>query len=290
MVGGASAIFGVGVVQSSGILETGTVAGDWIKMRVWLRRDPRVISMADFLSRERRFMDWLTDPVRKTCNESAYEHVTRNVTVALCVTSLLEIWGTAREQGRREDDDLVVDSCSAETLESVCDVPCIGHAMRSVGWLIEQENGSCVFPKFFADKESPHDKHRSNGAERQARYRNKKRNKSDVTSNVTGDVTGDVTVTPREEKRREENTHTEEGGVCAGWEEIFSILEAKGIIDASECVSHLSSLNANPSDVRAVAKDWQSRNARAGPPLLRRFLLDLTQPKIERALKRIKPP
>jgi len=77
------------------------MAGDWIKMRVWLSRDPRVITMADFLSSERQFMNWLTDPVQQSCKESVYEHVTRNVTVALCVSALLVIWGTAREQGDR---------------------------------------------------------------------------------------------------------------------------------------------------------------------------------------------
>ena len=77
------------------------MAGDWIKMRVWIARDPKVIQMADWIAEQREFMDWLTDPVRHSCNVTAYEHVTRNVTTALCVTGLLVTWGTARERGDR---------------------------------------------------------------------------------------------------------------------------------------------------------------------------------------------
>lgn len=176
------------------------MAGDWIKMRVWLAKDPRVIRMADTLAEDEYFMRWLTDPVRQSCKQSAYEHVTRNVTVALCVTGLLVTWGSAREQGDRENDDLVLDHADLITLDAMTDTTGFGHAMAAVGWVVEQENGSLRFPKFFKDNESPDEKHKRQNAERQARYREKASPKS----NAEVTPISNVTVTPREEKRREE--------------------------------------------------------------------------------------
>jgi len=164
-------------------------------MRVGLDRDPRVIRMADYLAADRAFMDWLTDPVRRTCSASAYEHVTRNVTVALCVTGLLVTWGAAREQGDRVGDDLVIEHCDLDTLSAIANVPSFGDALASVGWAAEGGD-SVMLPKFFKDNESPDDRHKRQAAERQARFRAKQAEESNVTDNVT--------VTPREEKRREE--------------------------------------------------------------------------------------
>lgn len=174
------------------------MAGDWIKMRVGLDRDPRVIRMADFLATEREFMDWLTDPVRRSCESTAYEHVTRNVTVALCVTGLLVTWGAAREQGDRDDDDLLIDHCDLDTISAIAGVPKFGDAMESVGWAHVHKPGSVVFPKFFKTNETPDEKHKRQAAERQASFRAKRNAESNVISNAESNVT----VTHREEKRR----------------------------------------------------------------------------------------
>jgi hypothetical protein len=180
------------------------MAGDWIKMRVWLRRDPRVASIADFLSTDRGFMSWLTDPVQRSCRDSTEEHVTSDVTRAITVCGLLEIWGVARDVGDRENDDLVMRHCDLFNLSDICGVPAIGAAMEFVGWAVEDSridakgrSYQCVtFPNFFRENESPNDRYRRQHAEAQARYRAKN---SD--NKVT--VTRDVTVTL--EKRREEN-------------------------------------------------------------------------------------
>lgn len=178
------------------------MAGDWIKMRVWLGRDPCVIAMADYLAGSRAFMNWLTDPVRQSCKESAYEHVTRNVTVALCVTSLLVTWGTARERGDRDGDDLVLHHADFTTLDAMTDVPDFGDAMGFVGWAKEEDGAALRFPKFFKDHESPDEKHKRQAAERQAKFREKQSQQSN--EEVT--PPSNVTVTHREEKRREVKT------------------------------------------------------------------------------------
>lgn len=175
------------------------MAGDWIKTRVWLCRDPKVIRMADFLAQQRGFISWLTDPVQKSCKESAYEHVKRNVTVALCVTGLVVTWGTARERGNREGEDLVLDCCELEEVSAIADIPCFGDAMAHVGWAKQREDDCVVFPKFFKDHESPDDRHRRQNAARQSAFR-ERRQKEGSNARVTS--LRNVTVTPREEKRR----------------------------------------------------------------------------------------
>lgn len=173
-------------------------------MRVWLSRDPRVIRMADYLSENRAFMNWLTDPVRQSCKESAYEHVTRNVIVSLCVTGLLVTWGTAREQGDRNDDDLVLTHCDKYTFDAITDIEAFGEAMEHVGWLIDDDNGSVILPKFFKDMESPDEKHKRQNAERQAAFRAKQQANNNVNDNVTNNVT--VTLEKRREEKRKTTT------------------------------------------------------------------------------------
>ena len=173
-------------------------------MRVWLSRDPRVIAMADHLAGNRDFMKWLTDPVQQSCRESAYEHVTRNVTVALCVTSLLVTWGTAREQGDRDGDDLVLSHADLNTLDAMTDVPGFGLAMSFVDWAVAEKKGGVRFPKFFKENESPDEKHKRQAAERQARFREKQSR----SGNAEVTQLSNVTVTHREEKRREEKNNT----------------------------------------------------------------------------------
>ena len=181
------------------------MANDWIKMRTWLCKDTRVIGMADYLASERAFMNWLTDPVQVSCKETAYEHVTRNVTVALCVTGLLVTWGTAREQGDRVDDDLVLPFGDKYSIDAITGIECFGDAMEHVGWLTECEDGSLIFPKFFKENESPEEKHKRQNAERQRKHREKQLLKNNVT--VTHD--SNVTVTHRGEERIEEKSKEE---------------------------------------------------------------------------------
>lgn len=172
-------------------------------MRVWLAKDPKVVAIADYLACQRPFMDWLTHPTRQSCSETAYEHVTRNVTVSVTVTALLQIWGVANESGKPDGDDLVLLHATLESLDEVCGVPCIGTALLHVEWASEEEpiRGKTLvrFPKFLTHNVPAEDRHRKANAERQRKLRDKRRN---AESNVTGNATDNVTVTHREEKRR----------------------------------------------------------------------------------------
>lgn len=171
------------------------MAGDWIKMRTDLYRDPKVSVMADLLMSLdgdlARFVD-------QHCQRQMT--VTRNVMRNVTVGALVSVWGVMRLRGKRENDDLVCRGVTSAVLDDIADLPGFGSAMEAVGWAIETGE-SLVLPRFFEDQNvDPEDAAKKKNAERQARFR--ERNKAN--SDVTGDVISNVTVTPREEKRREE--------------------------------------------------------------------------------------
>lgn len=175
------------------------MAGDWIKMRTDLYRDPKICVMADLLmdaeSELSRFVNH---------NKRRDMTVTRNVTRCACVGALLSVWGVLRHRGKREDDDLVCVGVTLAVIDDISDIPGFGDVMQRVGWADQREDG-ITLPRFFSEYNAdPQDAQKSKAAERQARYRQKSVAQQGVTRDVTGDVTRDVTVTDRIEKNREE--------------------------------------------------------------------------------------
>lgn len=138
------------------------MAGDWIKIRVWINRDPKTIRLANLLGNSPGFHEW-------ACNGSNAK-VTQRVVTAICIDALRVIWGIAREHGRGDGDDIVLANTDLETLSHIADVPGFGEAMAGVGWAVESD-GSIVFPGVLKDWESPVDRMRSQNAERQRRFR-----------------------------------------------------------------------------------------------------------------------
>lgn len=171
------------------------MAADWIKMRTDLYRDPRVCVMADLLMNE-------DGELARYVNQHCQRHmcVTRNVMRNVTVGALVSVWGVMRLRGKAEGDDLVCRAVTTSVLDDIADLPGLGAAMESVGWVISTEEG-LVFPRFFEDHNvDPDASPKSKSAARQQRYRERQRSESDVTR----DVTRDAKITPREEKRREE--------------------------------------------------------------------------------------
>ena len=80
------------------------MAGDWVKIRVGIASDPKVMTIADQLSRKRAFMDWLTGSGPCHCTHNAYEYVNLFVLVSIVVRGLVQVWGAAREHGVRAND------------------------------------------------------------------------------------------------------------------------------------------------------------------------------------------
>lgn len=168
------------------------MAGDWIKMRSDLYRDPKVSVMADELLGNQgelaRYVSQMNQ--RDMC-------VTRNVMRNATVGALVSVWGVIRQRGKRVDDDLACSGVALGVIDDIADLPGFGQAMASVGWIIESAEG-LVFPRFFEEHNvDPAERTKATNADRQRRYRERKQAEE-------SDVTRDVTVTPREEKSREE--------------------------------------------------------------------------------------
>lgn len=177
------------------------MAGEWIKMRTGLERDPRVVAIAEALLADPRYREW-----------AGYDHVTRDVTrcateaqrvvtsaqrrVTRCVTvaQLLLVWGVANEVGDVSGDDLVMPETTLNRLDDVCEVPGFGAALASVGWAIEDRDNRLVrLPNFLRHNAPYANGARSSAADRQRRYRERKRAVRDANSGAMRDAMSDVT-------------------------------------------------------------------------------------------------
>lgn len=185
------------------------MAGDWIKMRTDLYRDPKVCVIADLLIEEGSELSAYVNQ-----NNQRYMSVTRNVMRNTVVGALVMVWGVLRHRGKRTDDDLIIKNCSVHVIDDVSEIQGFGSAMESVGWVI-QDGENLVFPRFFEEfNVEPTGDSRAKNAERQKRFRDKNKQNSNVISNAESNTNSNVTVTlsrnAREEKRREENISSED--------------------------------------------------------------------------------
>ena len=178
------------------------MAGDWIKMRSDLYRDPKICIIADLIGSDESDLSRYVNQ-NLQCDMSVTRNVTRNATVG----ALVSVWGVLRHRGKREDLDLVVRGCTVAVIDDLADIPGFGEAMQSVGWVVETKEG-IVFPRFFEEfNVDPASEIAAKNAERQRRYREKKGVTSNVTNNVTRNVTRDAKSNAREEERREEKVN-----------------------------------------------------------------------------------
>lgn len=174
------------------------MAGDWIKMRTDLYRDPKVCVMADQL------MDEEGDLARYVSQLQMRDMtVTRNVMRNVTVGALVTVWGVTRHRGKRNGDDLIIEDVTLSVIDDIADLVGFGKAMSSVSWAIETDAG-VVFPSFFTEfNVEPDNKAKKKNAERQRRYREKSNGKSNVTDNVT--VTSRNALEKRESREEKSN-------------------------------------------------------------------------------------
>lgn len=183
------------------------MAGDWIKMRSDLYRDPKVCMIADELGRPD---GPLANFVNQMCQRDMT--VTRNVMRNVTVGALVSVWGVLRQRGKRVGDDLVVSDATFVVVDDIADLPGFGKAMNAAGWLRESES-AIEFPNFFEEYNvSPGEEQKKQNAERQKRWREKRNASNASLRNVTGNAKSNA----REEKRREEETSTGTGVLKSG--------------------------------------------------------------------------
>lgn len=173
------------------------MAGDWIKMRTDLYRDPKVCIMAEVLSQDEGS---LAKFVSQNCQRDMT--VTRNVTRNAIVGSLVTVWGTVRHTGKRIGNDLLIKNATIHVIDDIADLPGFGEAMESVGWVVETAEG-IVFPGFYDELNSEPKSFAKTNAERQREYRERKKTEGQQT------VTKRYNALHRGEERREEE---KEGG------------------------------------------------------------------------------
>lgn len=182
------------------------MAGDWIKMRTDMYRDPKVCLIADFL------MDQNSD-LSRYVNQVTQRNmaVTRNVTRCLTVGALVSVWGVARHRGTRDGDDLRIDNATLAVVDDIADIPGFGQAMSEVGW-VAQVAGGIVFPNFFEKYNvEPEDKREPmSAAERQRRYRERQKEKSG--RNESNETLRNVALEERRVEKRREKKREVVGG------------------------------------------------------------------------------
>lgn len=126
--------------------------------------------------------------------------VTRNALRNAVTGALVTLWGVTRHRGKRYEDDLILRNASLSVCDDITELPGFGAALESVGW-VRIDGKNLVFPRFFEEFNSePSVEKRKNNAERQRRFREKQKGGGNALCNAL--------CNGREEKRREEYTHT----------------------------------------------------------------------------------
>lgn len=241
------------------------MAGDWIKMRVWLARDPNVISMARHLATDESFALWATGGNHESlCDVLRDKSVTARVTESVTVTALLQIWGVTRRDGAPDGDDLVLRNADLETLDRIAEVPGVGAAMASVGWVLVQQDYSVRFPKLLPHITSPEERKREQAAERKRRERDRKQRDNGRDKSRTSHAN----VTPREEESRGDKSRgvntdppkSPQGGrfVKPTVEQVAAYCRERGnSVNPQQFIDHYES-NGWKVGGRAPMKDWQA--------------------------------
>lgn len=177
------------------------MAGDWIRMRSDMYRDPKVCAMAAMVcaSLESR-NDRNVTPV--TC------HVSRNVVRNAVVGALVTVWGVMRHRGHRDGDDLVVNGVPLAVLDDVADMPGLGQAMESVYW-VESNEDSLVFPGFFGELNTEPTSTAKTPAQRQREFRERQKQQAKTVTDRNVTVTSRVTLRNAQREEREEREEEE---------------------------------------------------------------------------------
>jgi hypothetical protein len=135
-----------------------SVGGEsWLKMRVGLHKDPHVIAMAWHLHAEPAFLAEF-GCVCRDCRTTVVGDgrttvvplISPKATLRTTVEGLRLVWGLAREQGRRDGDDLILDHIDIPGLDVMSETPGIGGAMAKVGWAAQGER-CVILPRFFEE-------------------------------------------------------------------------------------------------------------------------------------------
>ena len=188
------------------------MAGDWIKMRAELATHPRFLSLCSELIFGENCGGFLAyvcgeevlgigayPPSEQSVTERALRCVTERALRDVALTLLLRVWCAVNSHCKVDGHDAVMTPMGTFQVDEIAGCGWFGHAMLAVGWIVEREPNSLVFPNFLEYNEPACIRRAPlSNAERQARFRSK------MASGKTR-VTRSNESNGREEKRREEN-------------------------------------------------------------------------------------
>lgn len=148
--------------------------------------------MSRKLSKSRNFMNWWKSDANVTCHDSVTEIVTFANVTRVTVCALLDVWAALNTTLK---SDGLAPFMTLQDIDDIAEIPGFGEAMLSVGWVIELDDGSLVFPNF-SENNNPsksRDGEPKSAAQRAKEYRDRKRAEKESQQSVTPSrhVTGD---------------------------------------------------------------------------------------------------
>lgn len=223
----------------------------WIKMRLALPTNPKVIHMARMLIRNPAFRRWfsLDDSSQRdvTCDEASSHAATvcdarvPQSVIHLVVGALVPMWGSAFE---RVSEHMVMRFADLATIDTTTGVPGFGQAMASVGWVeVLPNDQGLLFPNL--DEHNAMGQKRSSSAKSGAERMRNLRDRRSRADKLQRDVICDVTRDRKVEKKREEKKLPPSPPMAGGGS--VNLEKAKIICQA---IKAQGTLDANPADVR----------------------------------------
>jgi hypothetical protein len=232
------------------------MSGEWIKLRVNIGRDPRVVAMASSLFRRQPQQNGIAgapsgdvaqpppNPIMPGLdNVGVTESFKTRVALAMTIDGLLKVWGALHENGIAVESDVILEHSTFDALDRIAEIDGFGEAMAKVGWVRACSSG-CVFPRFGVNNTVVKARTAKSSADRQRDYRGRKRGtgtakrvtKNSATRTVTRyeEVTGSNGDKKRgEEKRIEESPPTPRkaggrGVQAASIEQVLALCSDRG--------------------------------------------------------------
>lgn len=188
------------------------MAGDWIKMRLELFTHPRFLSLCSILIYGEHHgllvyacgADALglgsLPPSPLTVNERALRIVTTAALRDVTLCCLARVWCAVNAHCKVRERDAIMEPMTLDDIDDLVGFDHFGEALERVGWVVNTEHNSLLFPNFLEFNE-PACLRRpvKSNAQRQKEYRERKRG-----------VTARYESNAREEKRRVEKSKKEE--------------------------------------------------------------------------------
>ena len=155
---------------------------DWIKMRVGLPKNPKVIRGARVLDNDPEYIASIRGPAVTGTVTSASQFVTFASVMRDFISGCLPLWGAL-------NDDIDGDFVPGATLfevDQMSGIPGFGRALEAVGWVqVDAERGGLTFPNFHEHNIPGKSRPGKTPAERAREYRERKRHENVTDRHVT---------------------------------------------------------------------------------------------------------